>query len=298
MIPGAKSLFLALAVLLLWCSPSASAGVSPLVGGDTLYEIRKGDTINRIGAKLGVSTDAIMRDNDINEKTVLRVGRNLKVNTRKIVPKVAHEGIIINIPDRTLYFFKDGRLENSFPVGLGMPKWRDLTEWRTPEGRFRIIAKEKDPTWFVPESMQWKMIQEGKDILDSVPPGPENPLGRYVLKTSLPGILIHGTIWPASIYRFQSHGCIRVLPEQMEPFYAKVSLNTEGEIIYVPVKAAVTDDGRVFLEAHRDFYRKAGDYRVEAKRRIEELGVSGKVRWDKIETVLQDKAGVAVDVTM
>jgi L,D-transpeptidase ErfK/SrfK len=293
-----KPLFVAFSFLLLWCGAAAGAGVPPLVGGDTLYEIRKGDTINRIGARLGVSTDALMRDNDVNERSVLMVGRRLKVNTRRIVPKVAHDGIIINIPDRTLYFFKDGKLESSFPVGLGMTKWRDLTEWRTPQGHFRITSKEKDPTWFVPESMQWKMIQEGKEILDSVPPGPDNPLGRYVLKTSLAGILIHGTIRPSSIYRFQSHGCIRVLPEQMEPFYAKVSVNTEGEIIYVPVKAAVTGDGRVFLEAHRDIYRKAGDYRVEAKRRIEELGVSGKVKWDKVEAVLQEKAGVAVDVTM
>jgi L,D-transpeptidase ErfK/SrfK len=279
----------------------ALPGVLPaatIVGGDTVYTVQRGDTLHLISAKLGVSVTSIEKANQIDPAQRLRVGQHLKVNTRKIVPKMREDGIVINIPDRTLYYFQNGKVESSFPVGLGMPEWRGLETWRTPEGSFRITGKEKDPTWFVPRSLQWKMEQEEKDVLVSVAPGPENPLGRYALKTSLPGILIHETIWPGSIYRFRSHGCVRVAPEYMEPFYLKVPRGVEGEIIYVPIKAALTDEGRVYLEVHRDIYRKIRDSQVEVRAVLERLNVPNKVNWRKVEAVLKEKAGVAEDVTL
>jgi L,D-transpeptidase ErfK/SrfK len=276
--------------------PSLSAGTLT-VGEETFYVIQKGDSLLRISSKLGVSIDSIMKDNGIDETTRLAIGRKLKVNTKKIVPKAMEDGIVINIPDRTLYFFRQGRVDETFPVGLGMPAWNGRTEWRTPEGRFKITGKEKDPTWFVPESIQWKMEQEEKDVLVMVPPGPTNPLGRYAVKTSLPGILIHETIWPLSISRFRSHGCVRVAPEHMEPFYRKVQRNLEGEIIYAPIKAVVTADGRVLLEVHRDVYKKIRNMEDEARLIIERLKASRKVNWQKVDAVVKEKRGVPQDIS-
>jgi L,D-transpeptidase ErfK/SrfK len=276
-------------------SPSLAATI---VGSETVYTVQKGDTLHLISAKLGISIPSIEKKNQMDPNQRLRVGQQLKVNTRKIVPKTMHDGIIINIPDRTLYYFQKGTVESAFPVGLGMPDWRGLNTWRTPEGSFRITGKEKDPAWFVPRSLQWKMEQEDKEVLVVVPPGPDNPLGRYALKTSLPGILIHETIWPGSIYRFRSHGCIRVAPEHMESFYQKVPRDTEGEIIYMPIKAAVTDEGRIYLEVHRDIYRKVKNPEVEVRSLFERLKVSERVNWRKVEAVVKDRSGVAEDVTL
>lgn len=264
---------------------------------DIYYIIRKGDTLELIGAKHGRQWQIIARENNIDPEKILREGKIIKINTRRIVPLMIEDGIIINIPERMLYYFKEGKLQKYFPVGLGMPFWREFTRWRTPTGKFEIIGKTKNPTWYVPESMQWKMMMEGEPVRTVVPPGPDNPLGRYNIRTSIPNIVIHETIWPTTVYQFRSHGCIRVLPEHMEDFFDKVEINTPGEIIYNPIKVALVD-GRIYLEAHRDIYRKVGDLKKEALRLIEEAGVSDKIDNIKLERVLKEKNGIPEDISL
>ena len=184
-----KKLFV---LLLLIFIPSVYAA-DMVIGGDTIYRIVKGDSIELISAKLGVNKKNIIKDNNIDVKKNLRIKQELKANTRKIVPKAVDDGIIINIPGRMLYFFKEGKLKSAFPVGLGMPSWKGITRWRTPIEKFTIIGKRKNPTWHVPESMQWKMIMEGKPVETIVLPGPDNPLGRYAIDTSIPRVVIHET---------------------------------------------------------------------------------------------------------
>lgn len=262
-----------------------------IIGGETVYVAEKGDCLLLIGAKLGVDWKNIVKENNFDDKKPCKIGQVLRVNTRKIVPKIITNGIIINIPDRMLYFFNNNKLEQAFPVGLGMPTWR------TPAGTFKVIKKEKNPTWYVPKSIQREMEAKGQTVKEIVPPGHDNPLGRYAVKTSIPGILIHETIWPTTVYQFRSHGCIRVIPENMEKFFEEVEVNTTGEILYNPVKVAILD-GRVFLEVYRDIYRKVKDLGGEAKRVIEERGVSHKVNWQKVESVVKERSGVAEDVTL
>jgi L,D-transpeptidase ErfK/SrfK len=266
-----------------------------VIGGDTLYRIVKGDSIELISARLGVNKKNIIKDNNIDVKKNLRIKQELKVNTRKIIPKAVDDGIIINIPDRMLYFFKEGRLKTAFPVGLGM---RGIARWRTPVKKFTIIGKRKNPTWHVPESMQLEMMMEGKPVKTIVPPGPDNPLGRYAIDTSIPSVVIHETIWPTTVYQFRSHGCIRVMSENMEKFFQDVGINTPGEIIYNPIKVAISGEGRVFLEVHADIYGKIKDMITETKRLIDEAGVANKVNWQKIGIMLKEKSGIAEDITL
>jgi L,D-transpeptidase ErfK/SrfK len=142
------------------------------------------------------------------------------------------------------------------------------------------------------------MELEGKEIKALVPPGPGNPLGRYALKTTMPGIMIHETIKPSSVNQFRSHGCIRVLPENMEKFFEEVELNGPGELVYRPVKAAVSDSGRVFLEVHKDFYGRIRDLGEEARMQLEKTGALNKVDWQKVDEVLKERSGTAEDVTL
>lgn len=271
---------------------------SVIIGGDTVYTIKKGDTLELVGARTGVYWWKIAKDNNLDLKKRLQPGQELKVNTRKIVPATVDNGIIINVPDRTLYSFKNNRLVRSFSVGMGLPTSKTSTSWKTPVGKFKVIAKKKDPTWYVPPSIQEEMELEGKEVITSVPPGPDNPLGRYAIKTTLPGIMIHETIKPASVNQYRSHGCIRVLPENMEKFFEEVEPDTPGELLYMPVKAAVSDKGRVFLEAHRDFYRRIKDMREEVKSQLEKIGVANKVDWQKVDKVLKERSGIPEDVTL
>ena len=283
--------------LLVFLLPSLSpAGM--IVGEYMVYTVKKGDTLERVGALTGVNWWKIAKDNNIDTEKKLRIGHQLRVNARRIVPATIVNGIIINVPDRTLYFFKNSQLVRSFPVGLGLLTSKTGRNWKTPLGKFKVIAKEKNPAWFVPPSIQEEMEMEGKEVKIMVPPGPDNPLGRYAIKTSIPGILIHETITPSSIYQFRSHGCIRVQADTMEKFFEEVELNTPGEVIYIPVKAAVSDKGRVFLEAHRDFYGQIKDLDDETRRQLEKIGAANTIDWQKVQKVLKERSGTAEDVSL
>lgn len=229
-----------------------------MTGGETVYRTVKGDSLLLINAKLGVDMEIIAGRNGLDPAGPLQPDQELRLDTRTITPRAVENGIVVCIPGMMLYYFKAGRLDMGFPVGIGMPEWRGLTRWRTPAGAFIITGKERYPLWYVPESLQWQMQVQEKPVVTRVPPGPDNPLGRLVLYTSIRGIAIHETLWPTTVYRFRSHGCIRVLSNAMERLYGEMEVGTPGELVYEPVKVAVTEEGRVFLEADPDVYGKIG----------------------------------------
>lgn len=268
------------------------------VGRTSLYTVRKRDTLRLISSKLGVSQQHLIRMNRLASATAFKPGQKLKYNNRKIIPRRMSHGIVINIPDRTLYYFKEGKLATSLPVALGQPQKGASYDWMTPTGKFRVVAKQTDPTWYVPRSIRSEMAAKGRDQATIVPPGPRNPLGKYAIKTSLPGILIHSTTMPGSIYRFASHGCVRVYPEQMKDFFNEVRVNTPGEIIYQPVKLAVTEEGRVFLEVHHDAYGRGVELQELARQLIEKRNIVDLVDWNKVESVVRRKEGLAEDVSL
>jgi L,D-transpeptidase ErfK/SrfK len=275
---------------------SVALGAEMMIGGITHYTVQKGDRLELIGAKLGVFWKNIAKENNLDPKMPCVPGQVLKVNTNKIVPRIIDDGIIVNIADRTLYYFKMGKL-TVYPVGVGLAREDDFGDWRTPTGKFVIVGKRKNPTWSVPDSIQLEMAFKGKEVEETVPPGPKNPLGRYAIQTSIPGVLIHETIWPSSVYRFQSHGCIRMLPENMEKFFEEVEKGIKGEIIYEPVKIMLTQDGKPYLEVRTDTYRRFSSLKDLVWKLIDERGIRDKVDVNKVEQLIKDQSGVAEDIT-
>jgi L,D-transpeptidase ErfK/SrfK len=84
----------------------------------------------------------------------------------------------------------------------------------------------------------------------------------------------------------------------MEEFFKEVKVNTLGEIIYKPVKLAVTEEGRVFLEVHRDVYGKSrSGLATEARRLIEKQNLSERVDWQKVESIVRHTSGIAEDIS-
>jgi L,D-transpeptidase ErfK/SrfK len=276
---------------------TAASGADMIIGGETSYVVQKGERLELIGAKLGVFWKNIARENGLDPEVRVTPGQQIRVTTRKIVPRTVEDGIIVNIADRTLYLFKGGNM-SAYPVGVGVPIEDDFGDWRTPTGKFTVTAKRKNPIWFVPESIQMELAAKGKTVEEAVPPGPKNPLGRYALQTSIPGVLIHETIKPASVYRYQSHGCIRVLPVNMEKLFGEVEKGTKGEIIYEPVKVAVADDGRTYLEVRTDTYRKLASLRDHTWKLINERQFAGQVDPVRVERVIREQSGIAEDVTL
>jgi len=279
-------------LLLLVLTPGISLA-DRLIGGDTSYVVQQGDCLISIGAKLGVGWQNIAKENRLDAAARLRIGHALVVNTLRIVPGSITDGIIINLAEGMLYFFKNGEL-TALPVGIG----KSDSKWQTPLGRFTITAKAKNPTWHVPLSIQEEMEMNGQPVKTLVEPGPDNPLGKYAFRTSLGDILIHSTIWPTTVRQWRSHGCIRMLPEHIEKLFPMVAVGTRGEIIYEPVKLAQTSEGRVFLEVHRDIYRKMQSLPGEVKKNIEKRSLTDKVDWNKISVIVNEKSGIAEDITL
>lgn len=255
------------------------------------YRVVRGDYGEIIAGKLGMDWSAIARENSLDPDAPLSVGQVLKLNFMRIVPDRIEDGIVINIPDRTLYRFERGRLKDYYFIAAGKPTWQ------TPVGEFFLKGKAKEPTWFVPPSIRKEMEDEGKDVLVEVPPGPDNPLGKYWLQLSIKGVGLHGTNSPQSIYKFRSHGCIRLRPEVAELLFKELPIGTKGKIVYRPVKVFRTTQGRVFVEAYRDFYKKGIPYEGEARRLLAEIDALEEVDWEKVKAAIGKKDGAVRDVT-
>ncbi|MFN8109693.1 MAG: L,D-transpeptidase family protein [Thermoleophilia bacterium] len=106
----------------------------------------------------------------------------------------------------------------TFPVAVGMPAYP------TPTGTFHIVQKQRNPTWYPPDS-RWAAG------LGPVPPGIGNPLGTRWMGLSAPGVGIHGTPASYSIGSRASHGCIRMYIRDAERVYDMVEVGTPVTIV-------------------------------------------------------------------
>jgi L,D-transpeptidase ErfK/SrfK len=261
-----------------------------LVGESFSYAVQKGDSLTSIGARFGVGINALAASNRMAVNSVLREGRTLLIDNRHIVPDVLAEGLLINIPQRMLFFFQQGQLARAYPVAVGRPSWP------TPTGKFTVVIKEENPVWEVPKSIQEEMRREGKVVEERVPACPENPLGKHWLGLSIPGFGVHGTIASASIYTFQTHGCIRLHPDDIAAIFPEVGRGTPGRIIYQTLMVARLGK-RIFLEVHRDIYRKEPDPLALLSVIAKTHNLESSLDWQIAKGIITKQDGVAHEVT-
>jgi len=261
-----------------------------LVGGSSEYVVQPGDSLTLIGARLGVDARVIAESNGLKPSTVLKPSMKLRIDNRHIVPAADGVRIVVNVPQRMLFYFAGRVLVQAHPIAAGS------RGWRTPRGDFQVLVTEGDPVWDVPASIQAEMARMGKQVLTHVAPGPSNPLGKYWLGLSLPGIGIHGTNAPASIYSLQTHGCMRLHPDDIEQLFAAVEVGTSGKLIYEPVLTALIGDS-VFLEVHPDAYGLKPDAARTVREFAETMHLLDTVEWSLIDDVIRRKDGIARDVT-
>jgi L,D-transpeptidase ErfK/SrfK len=117
---------LAVLLMLLTCTSPGSAQERPqladtLVGGEFLYTVQLGDTLTSIGARFGVAAGVLARENGLQPSIRLKIGQELRVYNRHIVPPVLEDGILINLPQRLLFYVAQAKLMAHYPVGLGRP---------------------------------------------------------------------------------------------------------------------------------------------------------------------------------
>jgi len=265
---------------------------SAVVGKEFDYTPDAPQEVHLVSAKLGEDSKLIAKANHVSRFATIDSNRSLHIDNEHIAPTDITNGILINLPQRMLFYYKDGKLDSWYPVAIGKP------DWETPTGSFSIISKTKNPVWVVPKDIREEMEDEGREVRTRVEPGPGNPLGNYWMGTSIPGIGIHATNAPASIYSYHTHGCVRLDPDTVKELYKRVKKGTTGMIVYEPEMFARADDRRIFLEVDRDIYEVGGATLDDAHHIADSLHIADMVDWTRAAAIVEAHDGIAHDVTV
>lgn len=261
-----------------------------IVGSESVYTARSKDSLKTVGARFGVSVTVLAQENRLKPTDHLHIGQTLKIDNRHIVPLVDAARIVVNIPQRTLFWTDSSNTVHAFPIAAGKPSWR------TPTGTFEVASHETNPVWDVPVSIQEEMRNAGKPVLTRVPPGPENPLGKHWIGLSIPGVGIHGTNAPSGIYRLATHGCIRLHPDDIQQMFPQVEIGMTGEIIYQAVLVTRVGDS-VYVEVHPDAYGRGSDSLATVLELARVGGYDDMLDLSLAREVFRKRDGVARDVT-
>jgi L,D-transpeptidase YbiS len=148
--------------------------------------------------------------------------------------------ITVDLSTNQVYLFRDGELIRKSRAATGSEKvlkhGRRVWWFRTPRGRYSVLAKIKDPIWTKPD---WAFVEEGKNV-----PPPDSPLrqekgklGKYALDLG-ERVMIHGTNEPASIGKKVTHGCIRLPHDMLSALWNEADVGTEVYIFESQVSDA------------------------------------------------------------
>ncbi|MFN2308524.1 MAG: L,D-transpeptidase family protein [Gammaproteobacteria bacterium] len=206
------------------------------------------DTLLDIARRAQLGHDEIILANPGMDRWLPGEGTEVVLPTRYVLPQAERKGLVLNVPEMRIYYFPPAKpgespVVRTFPVSVGR------MDWSTPLGKATIASKQKDPAWYPPASIRAEAAARGETLPEVVPPGPDNPLGQYALRLSVPGYLIHGTDKPWGIGMRVTHGCLRLYPEHSEMVYNEVPVGAAVQIVNQPVKVGWLA-GTLYMEVH------------------------------------------------
>lgn len=215
-----------------------------IIGNLQTATVGHGESLSTIGRRYDMGGYEMVEANPGVDYSNPRPGTKLVIPSRFILPEGSRKGIVINLAEMRLYYYHpDGVHVSTFPVGVGQEGWN------TPLGTTQVTTKRKHPTWNVPDSIMANHEAHGQPIEKVWAPGPNNPLGDYAMNLGFKNIVIHGSPYPKGVGVRSSHGCIRMLNEDVEQLFGMVSIGTPVSIIHQPTKIGRVDN-KLFLEAH------------------------------------------------
>lgn len=297
---NARIVSLLLVAASLWTAPSWAttyplppAG-SRLIGELEDYIVQPDEHLELIGKHTQIGFLALLEANPGVDPYLPTPGTRLTLPTQMLLPDVPREGIVINLPELRLYYFPKGKNEVIvLPIGIG-----DIGR-ETPEMTTTVIAKNPNPTW-VPGPMVRKswLEQKGISLPAVVPPGPDNPLGKFAMRLGYGkrDYLIHGTNKEFGVGLRVSAGCIRLRPDDIEALFKLVPVGTTVRVINQPVKTAIEPDGSHWLEVHSPLSRTELELEQGAplilSPEVEAFIAASEIDGDKVAAVLNNKNGI------
>lgn len=228
-----------------------------ILGKPSFYVAEPGETYAEIAAKTDVAYDNLNAANPgVGPRTLPldqiyqpHAGTVLVLPTQVLLPMVPHRGVVVNIAEKRLYYFRPKQHRvYVYPIGVGR------ANWVTPEGYMFIAQKIKNPVWIVPDSIMKYRQQRGDPINKIIQSGPDNPLGYFAMRLSNPTYLMHGTNEPAGVGRRSSAGCIRMYAQDIKELFHMMQLKTPVHIINMPFKVVADEQQKeVWVSLHPPF---------------------------------------------
>jgi L,D-transpeptidase ErfK/SrfK len=280
-----------------------------LVGYVQKVTVGKDDTLPDIARRFDVGYEEILLANPGVDPWLPGVGREVVVPTQFVLPAAPHEGVVVNVAAMRIFYYpphKKGepQVVYTHPIGIGR------VGWKTPEGTTRIVAREKDPVWVVPESVRKEHAEDGDMLPAVVKAGPDNPLGEYAFRLSWSSYLIHGTNKPYGVGMRSSHGCMRLYPEDIAVFYDLIPIGTKVTVVNQPY-AFGWRDGTLYMQAYAVMEDDSRNWDKNRKRLLANLmnpkqrqkigqrieGADNDVDWQRVGDLAHSPRAVPVPVT-
>lgn len=272
-----------------------------LIGVIETTQVESGQDLLEIARQHDLGQNEILLANPGLDRWLPKVGAEVILPKRFLLPDAPREGIVLNVPEMRMYYYPKPR-KGEPPLVITHPVSIGRMDWSTPLGTTRVISKVKNPTWRPPESIKTEHAADGDPLPDVVPPGPDNPLGRYALRLGIPGYLIHSTNKPFGIGMRVTHGCVRMYPEDIEKLFPEIKVGTPVTIVNQPVKIGWFA-GELFMEVHPPLEEEDQAYEkilkaalilLEQKRQRDPTVVIDGAAFKK---ALQEKKGIPVKIS-
>lgn len=290
----------ALAFLLVALTAGAqeTGNLDDLIGGNGYYKVKDDDTLLEIARLHDFGFIELVTANPGIDPWIPEPGRTIMLPGEHILPEGPRRGIVINRPELRLYFYGDGTgTPVTYPIGVGR------LGRETPLGSTAITTKRESPTWTPPPSIR----AERPELPQTVPPGPDNPLGLFAMNLGWRNYVIHGTNKPYGIGRRVSSGCIRLYPEDIESLFDTAGIGTAVTVVDQEFKLGWSA-GELYLEIHPsategDELEEKGWYTPRPVSGLKEhiLDVAGRhaarVHWPTVARAERAKRGIPIPIT-
>lgn len=257
-----------------------------VVGVPFYFTARAKDTLLDIARQNNLGFDDMRQANPKVDIWVPGAGTQVLVPAFYVLPNVPRQGIVVNRAEKRLYYYPPNNPNEVRIYAITVGK----DAMATPLGNFDVIEKRKDPTWTPGPQVRANHAAKGHILPPTVPPGPENPLGRYAMRLSNPDYLIHGTNQPWGMGLEVSGGCIRMYPESIEELYGMADLRTPVAIVDQPYKYGWLGND-LYLEVQTGEKSVRRNYRSVIPESV--ANAEGVViDWKAVERAVEEDSGV------
>ncbi|MFN7927955.1 MAG: L,D-transpeptidase [Blastocatellia bacterium] len=146
--------------------------------------------------------------------------------------------ITVDVPAFRLTLWQNGKEVTTYQIGVGR------LDYQLPVGERKATEIVWNPDWIPPDSKWVTDVEPGEKIEAD---DPRNPLGKVKIRLGN-GILIHEAAKPTDIGRLASHGCVRMLTDDLYDLTEKIVAARKLPVSQQQIEAAKHNTERLAIK--------------------------------------------------